>query len=197
MKKKKISAIFIVPLLLLTIFQITTFAATLYDTSSCSWTSENASYGPDDGWFAVYSYDDSGDDYCKCKTQVVYNSSNVSAIRDYYDDDNEYPGLDITNMDDNFDAYSYTSTLPDPYFDVDNDFPYSNGNEESEVTCESPYSISSDTEYNFIVYFDEMYQEDTATFQLNTSESYWSGFWGEYQTDWHSQLGSDRTVDMP
>jgi len=55
MKKKKITAIFIAIFLLLTIFQTTAFAATLYDSSSCSWTSENASWGPDDGWFAVYS----------------------------------------------------------------------------------------------------------------------------------------------
>jgi hypothetical protein len=179
-------------------FQLPANAAT-YDTAYTSWTSENASYGPDDGNYSVTSYDDS---HCQCLTYFIYDSSDVSAIRSYYDNNSYFPGIDITNTSLQMDCRLQSSTLPNPHFDLDDDYnSVYFGYEESEVTCESPYSISSGSQYYYRADFYKIASPPSynyASFELNTNESYWSGFWGEYQTQLYSNLGAGTlTVDLP
>lgn len=196
MKKKKILPLLFVTLMFLGAFQLTAYAAT-YDTAYTSWTSENASYGPDDGSYSVTSYTDS---HCRTQTYFIYDSSDVSAIRSYYDNNSYFPGIDITNTSLQFSCSLQSSNLPNPHFDLDDDInSVYYGYEESEVTCESPYSISSGSQYYYIADFYEVASNgSTASFELNTSESYWSSFWGEYQTQAYSNLGAGTlTVDIP
>ncbi|EGW37206.1 hypothetical protein [Desulfosporosinus sp. OT] len=195
MKKKKLLPLCLGTLMFLAAFQSTAFAATQYDRAYSSWTSENASYGPDDGNYEVTSWDDNR---CKTTTNVIYDSTDITSIRSYYNNDDCYPGLDITDVNNNFNSTVISSNIPDPHFDWDNDFPWTNGDEEAEVTCESPLSLSSGTQYYFYSWFEEEYSSGTATFQLNTSQSYWDSYNDEYQTTAYSQLGAgELTVDLP
>lgn len=191
--KRKILVLFFVCMFFNT-FLLTAMAS--YDSDSASWTSENASWGPDDGYITLESFD-SSTDYCRCYTYATYDSLDLSSMMNYYNNDNLYPGLDITDLNNDFNAGVLSTTIPNPHFDTDNDFPYTNGDEEAEVTCESPGDINSNEQYYFRVTFSVADTCNTATFQYNTSESYWSGGFGEYQTEHYSQLGQDLTVNMP
>lgn len=180
------------------ILSFTIGAYAVYDDDYTEWTTNAASYGPDDGIFEGGSVDvTSGNtDYCICKAFVWYTSSNITSITDYYNDDDFVTGLDITDINDDLNANGwYGTTYPNPYFDMDNDFPWVHGEEETKIVTESPLDLDANTQYTFQVRFNEDGGGD-ASFELNTHMSEWDSLFGEYQTQWHNLLGTI-SFDMP
>ena len=195
MKRKSILIISIV-LFLIALFS--TFVYAIYDDDYEEWFSADGSYSPDYGWFEGGSVDCLPPelDYAMCKAWVEYDSSAITAIQDYYNNNDYCPGLDITDLTNTVDYAGWWATnYPDPYFDTDDD-DFDGGDEESEVVCQSPLSMSSDTTYYFFVKFNKYQTISTITFDLTAHESEWVGWQGEYNTRYYNKL-ADISFNMP
>ena len=114
-----------------------------------------------------------------------FGSSAVTAIHNYYNNDEFYYTMDIslTNQDDETkDAYSnFYSTLPSPHYDIDDDpEPFGNGyNDETEVVSLAPNSIQANTDYRFESYFNVYSESNDPTFAFTSQESE-DTIYGEY-----------------
>ncbi|OGO78228.1 MAG: hypothetical protein A2Y23_00480 [Clostridiales bacterium GWB2_37_7] len=188
-KKKSILMLVMIALLITIPFSI--YAA------SSSWSSTAASYGPSTGSVQTvatnYTYPTS--DKLKVYSTFKYTSSAITAIKNYYNNNSYYPGIDITDIGSNshIDATGwYYTNLPNGKFDTDDD-DWNTWYEETEITSLSPNSMVAGTTYYFDVEFREMYGEYdvpdksfSGTFEVNTSESEAAG--SEYNTVHFSRL---------
>ena len=106
----------------------------------------HGSYVPKIGYLATRFFDSTTiRDYAKTYVQIKLDSNNVTSIRDYNnggdnpgtlaDNKNVYLTCDVSSMRtgayDMMDAYSVTSTLPNPKTDIENDDILGTRNEES------------------------------------------------------------------
>lgn len=125
----------------------------------------NGSYVPRTGTLQSWFFDDSGDEFILTKVSFTLDSYNVSQILDYNDGGtNPHPDtngkecfltLDVSSdgdsWDDEIDAYSITSSLPNPKYDLEDDN-FDGENEESEVVVLGTVSASS---YNCYTYWND------------------------------------------
>jgi len=153
---------------------------------------KDSSYAPNSG--DVYSYHDLGStDRIKIQVEDArYDSSSISAIANYYYNNNWRHGLDVTDMTDRLDynGFWYTN-YPDPKFDIDDD-DFDGKNEETEVTCQRVLSMSAGTPYDFYVEFYNYYNPagSSGYLEVNSHESEYSSFFDEYQTQAYDYLTS-------
>lgn len=94
-------------------------------------------YGPDTGLLCATYYAE----YAKTFLTCQYSSNDATAIANY-NAENKYAGVDIKNVPSNYqtgvdmmDAYSISTTFPNPVTDLENDDILGNRNEEAEVVA--------------------------------------------------------------
>ncbi|MGR3765972.1 hypothetical protein [Rossellomorea sp. NS-SX7] len=194
MKKKRMLSLVVTGLLAMACFTGQASAKIV----SGSWYSPAGSYAPNSGNYYTNSYNTySG----SCVDQVdlrmhniKYNSSEVTAIKNYYNNSSYYHGLDATDMSGNLDTStsSMSTNYPNPKFDTDDDGGDGN-DEEAEFVSLSPTSINTSTSYYFYVDWNNRGGSVTCArdgyIELNAHESSKS-FYGEYNTQWHAPLGT-------
>lgn len=152
--------------------------------SSQSWGTQTATYSPDYGNTSFYRYESNGLKVSP-KVRFQFDSNAVTAIHNYFQNDEFYYTMDIsiTNHNDvTKNAYNYFySTLPNPHFDLDDDpEPFGNGyNDETEVVSLSPNQISSGTDYRFESYYHVLSESNDPYFAFTSQESE-ETFYGEY-----------------
>ena len=168
------------------------------------WGPQDGSYSPDWGRTVMYEYTDSAWNlYVSPQTRFRFTQDAIDAIKNYYS--NHFPKLYYTFDISVSDPYNttvtalnttmYSSTLPTPHFDRDDDPEESGGNgwyDETEVTTLDPLSMLANTDYRFDSRF-RVYDTDQITFEFTSQMSY--EFFGEYETyvdennihyfDWH------------
>jgi len=186
-------------------FGVTSIFATTTDVAgpTSRWSYSNYSHGsyvPKSGYLATRFFDSTTiRDYAKTYVQIKLDSHNVTNILDYNnggdnpgtaaDNKKVYLTCDVssirTGSDDMMDAYSVSSTLPNPKTDIENDDWFGNRNEESEVVALGTVSAK---EYNMITWWDD-YRSGGSTdngrwqCQFSMSEKGWSDYNNVIQSD--------------
>ncbi|KAA0548425.1 hypothetical protein FZW96_07575 [Bacillus sp. BGMRC 2118] len=163
-----------------------------------SWSNPAGSYAPTSGSYYTTSAAGVGcNDTAKTRIySVKYNSSEVTAIKNYYNNNSYYHGLDVTDMSNKLDTStgSMSSNYPGYKFDTDDDD--GNGNdEEAEVVSRYSTSINTTNSYSFYVDWTNRGNMDSLVacagdgyVEINAHESWNMGI--EYQTKYHSLLGT-------
>lgn len=172
---------------------------TIASAYSSSWTSASGSYSPYKGNVNTVASSDSINDYITTYVDsMYYNSSAITAIKNYYNNNNYYHGIDVTALDDTSTDIGatgwYSTNYPNPKFDSDDDG--GNGpDEETEIVSLSPLSMVAGTKYYFSVKFKE---SRTCTYCASTRSE--SGYiavtahessgpvLGEYNTKYFDEL---------
>lgn len=161
----------------------------------------NEGDGTVDGSYSPYNGDayvdsvarSTGQELIEVRTyNIRYDTSAESSINNYYQTENAYPGMDITDNYDNLDYSGYwASNYPDDKFDTDND----DGSpqvEETEVTSLDPYAIEPGIDYYFYVNFNNggPYRNGggDGTLQVTAHESVPDPFNVEYNTTAYDPL---------
>ena len=126
--------------------------------------SYQGSYAPKTGWARPTFYKETGNNqnYANTYCEFTLDSNNVNNILDYNNGTHSatnkllFLTLDITNVrngtTDQMDAYSISTSLPDPKSDLENDDPTGTRNEESEVTALG--EVKAETYYVSVMWYD-------------------------------------------
>jgi len=196
-----VKKIFIIPLVVTIILLVFCSYVFAYYYSG-SWTSASGSYAPYKGTFYTNSSIVDTDGAGQHKTEIIarahsmyYSSSAITAIRNYYNNNSYYPGIDIKDLEDTYglDATYVSSNYPNPKYDLENNYPYIRGRDEAEVVSLSPLSINTTTAYYFQAKYYELAGEFgfypgvmTGYMEATSHESY--NQLGEYNTAYWCQL---------
>lgn len=117
--------IFILATVLVLLLSFTSIAFAGTWSPSVTWGEQQASYAPDWGNTSMYEYFDGSQRKVSPKARFRFVSSAITAIKNYKNINSYYYTFDISCTDQRntrVSAYnSFYSTLPNPYYDIDDD----------------------------------------------------------------------------
>jgi hypothetical protein len=179
-----------------TLFSATTVFATL---ESGTWSNPSGSYAPSSG--SYYTNSETGTIGCSNPVKlrmysIKYDSNEVNAIKDYYNNNSYYHGLDATDMSISLDTETSDMATNYPGYKFDTDDDDGNGNnEEAELVSLDSTNINTTTNYYF--YVDWLNKGNPASItschkngyiEMNAHESKKPWWTSEYNTVYFSTL---------